>query len=188
MRLRWLTTLLSIAILSTTAQAQIGIYGKFDALRLNASTVGSPSQAVAWFTGPGAGVYYDFLHHGPVALGADLRGNLLFGKQQKYRSALFGLRLVATPPRLAIRPYIQGSVGAGGARYDVAPISGATNYTYSTKFQYQVLAGLDYNLMRHLDARLAEVGYGRMSGISSNINAADATLFTISAGLVFKIH
>ena len=79
-------------------------------------------------------------------------------------------------------------MGAGGARYDAAPISGATNYTYSTKFQYQVLAGLDYNLMRHLDARLAEVGYGRMSGISSNINAADATLFTISAGLVFKVH
>ena len=187
MKLRSLPALLALAI-CLPASAQFAVYGKFDALRLNAATVGSAGQSVTWFTGPGGGIYYDFVHFGPLSLGVDLRGNILFAQQQKYRSGLLGIRLAANPPVLPIRPFIQGSVGAGGSRFNVAPIGGTSNYSYSTKFQYEVLAGLDYTLLPHFDVRLAEIGYGRMSGISSTANAPNATLFTISAGVVLRIH
>jgi hypothetical protein len=186
MKLRWLAIFLGIAISSAPTHAQVGVYGKFDSVRLTATSVGSSTQATTWFEGPGVGVYYDFLQLGPIAIGADLRGDLGWGSQQRYRSALFGLRLVVKPPLLPIRPYIQGSVGAGGSRYDTAPISGDTSYTYSTKFQYQVAAGLDYTLLPHLDLRAAEFEYGRMSGISSGVTAPVATIFTLSAGLVVR--
>jgi hypothetical protein len=186
MKLRWLTILLALATFSASAHAQIGIYGAFNTVHLNnATSVGISTPTAAWYTGAEAGVYYDFLHMGPIALGADLRGNLLSGNQQKYRSALFGLRLAANPPVLPIRPYVQASIGVGGAShsglYGVGTI-------YSDKFQYLVAGGLDYTLVPHVDFRVVEVGYGRMSGVSSGGSAPTATLVSVSTGLVVRFR
>jgi hypothetical protein len=182
MKQSWLIVLLGIAI-AAPAHAQIGVYGKLDAVRLNAASPGV-AASTTWYYGPGAGIYDDFLHLGPISLGADLRGDYLWGNEQQYRSALFGLRLAAKPPILPIKPYVQGSVGVGGASHGGLNGSGSI---FSNKFQYQVLGGLDYTFFPHLDLRLVEVGYGRMSGISSSGVAPEATLFTLSAGLAIRL-
>lgn len=181
MRLRSLIALLGLASASFAAHAQVGIYGNFSAIHFTDNN----QHTTTWFYGPGVGVYYNFLHAGPIALGADVRGNYLVGDQQKYRSALVGLRLAVNPPLLPIRPYVQGSIGGGGARYNSTAI--VTNPTFSTKFQYQVAGGLDLTIFPHIDFRIAEVAYGKMSGVSGGSTAPSASLVTISSGIVFRL-
>ena len=180
MKLRWLTILLVLSVSFATSNAQVAIYGKFETVRFTASNI---NPTGTWYYGPGAGIYYDFLHLGPVALGADLRGNLLSGSQQKFRSALFGLRLSAKPPILPLRPYIQGSVGVGGPTH--SGLDGAGTI-YSNKFQYEIIGGLDYTLVPHIEFCAVELSYGRMSGVSSGTPAPVATLFTVGTGLVVR--
>jgi hypothetical protein len=187
MNLPRLTLLLAIAFACTSAHAQVGIYGKFDSVRFSDS--GSSAASTVWFYGPGAGIYYSFLHLGPASIGADLRGNWLTSSQQnqqqteKYRSALFGLRLAVKPLFLPLRPYIQGSVGVGGPTHNNLTNTGTI---YSNKFQYQILGGLDIAIFPHLDWRVAEIGYGRMSGISNAAPAPTGSIFTAGAGLVLR--
>ena len=145
MKLRALALLLAVVVSSTSAIAQVGIYGKFDVTRLSTGT-SNASETPGWYEGGGLGVYYDFIHLGPVGFGADLRGNLLTGNQQKFRSALFGLRLAIKPPILPIRPYVQGSAGIGGGTHGGLANAGSI---YSNKFEYQVLGGLDYAFFPH---------------------------------------
>jgi hypothetical protein len=183
MRLRWLTVLLALTTVPA-AHAQLGIYGKYDATRLNGVNGPGAASTTTWFNGGGVGLYYDFIHLGPAAIGADLRGDLLSAQGVSYRDALFGLRLAAKLPVLPLTPYIQGSVGVGGPNHSVL---GGNGSVYSNKFQYQVLGGVDYTIVPHLDWRVAEVAYGRMSGISSSSPAQVATLFTISTGLVVRL-
>jgi len=182
MKQPWLFPLLAIAI-SASAHAQIGIYGKFDATQLNTSN-GSAFEIPGWYSGGGAGIYDDFLHLGPIDLGADLRGDLLAGNGQKYRSALAGLRLALKAPILPIRAYVQGSAGVGVPSHSGLAGSGAI---YDNKFEYQVLGGVDYAIFPHLDWRVAEVGYGRLTGISDGGVTPASSLFTISSGLVVRL-
>ena len=183
MKLRALALLLGVVVSSTSAIAQVGIYGKFDATRLSTGTT-NDFETPGWYDGGGAGVYYDFIHLGPIGFGADLRGNLLTGNQQKFRSALFGLRLAIKPPILPIRPYVQGSAGIGGGTHGGLANAGSI---YSNKFEYQVLGGLDYAFFPHLDWRVAEFGYGRVTGISSGASASPVNLFTVSSGIVLRL-
>jgi hypothetical protein len=182
MKLFRLSVLLFIAISSAAANAQIGFYGKVDSTRVSA---GNPNyEPTGWYVGPGAGVYYDFLRSGPIAIGGDLRGNLAWGNQQKYRSALFGLRLAVRVPGLRITPYVQCSVGAGGASHNLIGNSGTA---YTTKLQSLVIGGVDYAVASHLELRVIEAGYGKMSGVGSGPGPAPASsLFTLSSGLVLR--
>ena len=182
MKLRWLALSLGIVLLSVSASAQLGIYGKFVATRFS-GTEGVGSKVTTWLYGPGAGVYYDFIHRGPIAVGADLRGELLSGTQQRYRSGLFGLRVSAKAPVLPVRPYIQGSAGVGGIE---STNSGIVGNHYDNKFQYAVFGGVDLTIFPHIDWRLAEAGYGRMSGVGSSANVPASSIFTVSSGLVIR--
>lgn len=183
MRPRGLALFLGVVVSCASAMAQLGIYGKFDATRLSTGSANS-SETPGWYDGGSLGVYYDFIHLGPIGFGADVRGNLLTGNQQKFRSALFGLRLVIKPPILPIRPYIQGSAGIGGGTHGNLSNAGSI---YSNKLEYQVLGGLDYTLFPHLDWRVAEAGWGRITGISSGSSAAPDNVFTLGTGIVLRI-
>lgn len=183
MKLRALALILAVVLSSTSAIAQVGIYGKFDVARL--STGASDAfETPGWYDGGGLGVYYDFIHLGPIGFGADLRGDLLTGNQQKFRSALFGLRLAINPPIRPIRPYVQGSVGIGGGTHGGLANAGSI---YSNKFEYQVLGGLDYTFFTHVDWRVAEFGYGRITGISTGASASPVNLFTVATGIVLRL-
>lgn len=180
--MKFLRSILFLALAVTTAHAQIGIYGRFDATRLSGTS--NSFETLGWYEGGGGGVYYDFAHFGPIGLGADVRGNFLAGNQHKFKSVLGGVRLSVHPPVLPIRPYVQGSIGVGGASHNGLGNSGTI---YSNKFEYQVLGGLDYTLLPHIDWRVAEVGYGRISGISSGASAPAVNLFTIGTGIVVRL-
>jgi hypothetical protein len=178
-----------------STHAQFAVYGNFDATHASLSS----GQDSFWTYGPNVGIYYDFIHLGPLALGADARANYLFGNQYKYRSALFGVRASAKVPMLPLRPYAQFSVGAGGPKYSgnsgqaVATIGpllppNPLPINWSNKFQYMIFGGLDVTLIPHLDLRAAEIGYGRMSGVNNGNSGNNPTdsLVTVGTGLVVR--
>ena len=164
------------ALAAGSAKAQLGIYGEFNATH-------DPSVP-AWYKGFAGGVYGNFLKAGPVHLGLDLRGSFQAGDQYGYRNFLVGPRLEIKPPLLPIKPYIQASVGVGGNEYNG---TSRLQTHYSSKLQYGFIAGLDYVLIPHLDLRLAEVGYLRMSAITSGPPAPAINLVTVGAGIVLRL-
>lgn len=182
-------SILLLLLLSSTliAKAQIGVYGKLDAVHFNNNV----NQTSEWFYGPGVGIYDSFLHLGPISLGADLRGNYLSGADDTYRSVLGGVRVAAKPPLLPLRPYVEGLVGVAGTKSNQSgSFSTATSVSFSrsfgTKFAYEVLGGVDFTILPHLDLRLAEVGYGRISPVSSGSSASSSVL-SLSSGVVFRL-
>ena len=164
------------ALTAASARAQLGIYGEFNATH-------DPSIPT-WYKGFTGGAYANFLKVGPVHLGLDLRGSFQAGDQYGYRNFLVGPRLEVKPPLLPIKPYIQASVGVGGNEYNG---TSRLQTHYSDKLQYGFIGGLDYFLIPHVDLRVAEVGYLRMSAITSGTPAPAINLVTVGAGIVLRL-
>jgi hypothetical protein len=160
----------------TSAKAQLGIYGEFNATH-------DPSVP-AWYKGFTGGAYANFLKAGPIHLGLDLRGSFGDGDQYGYRNFLVGPRFEVKPPLLPIKPYIQASVGVGGNEYNG---TSRLQTHYSDKLQYGFIGGLDYVLIPHVDLRVAEVGYLRMSAITSGTPAPAINLVSVGAGIVLRL-
>lgn len=187
MRLRTLTLFLALAnfIPSLSASAQVGIYGKLDITHFSLSSNNHENfQSPGWFYGPGAGVYYDFLHLGPASVGADVRGDFLFGNPDKYRSVLFGARLAVKPPVLPLKPYVQASVGLASSS---SPKLGNNGTQFNNKFAYEVLGGADITIAPGLDWRAIELGYGKVSAVSSFAGTPPNSVFLLSTGIVFRL-
>jgi hypothetical protein len=187
MRLRTLTLFLALTgfIPSLSAPGQIGIYGKLDITRVSLSSQNHENfQSTGWFYGPGAGIYYDFLHLGPVSVGADVRGSYQFSDPNKYRSVLAGARLAVKPPVLPIKPYVQASVGLAGSS---TPKIGNNPTSFSNKFAYEVVGGADVTIFPAVDWRVVELGYGRVSAVSSFPGTPANSLFLLSTGIVLRL-
>src|SRR5580704_9049447 len=116
----------AVAVAATTsAHAQVGVYGMFTVDRLSniqsSPLLPSPAPRVDPVNplGGTGGVYYDFLKLGPVKLGADLRGSILTTKRganvsfndsgTRIYSFLGGVRAVFHTPIASLKPYVQGS-------------------------------------------------------------------------------
>jgi hypothetical protein len=187
MRFRTLTLFLALTsfIPFLSASAQVGIYGKLDITHFSLSSDNHEKfQSTGWFYGPGAGVYYDFLHLGPASVGADVRGSFLFGDPDKYRSVLVGARLAVKPPALPFKPYIQASAGLAGS---TSPKVGTNPTHFDNKFAYEVLGGLDVTIAPGLDWRAIELGYGKVSAVSSFPGTPANSVFLLSTGIVFRL-
>ena len=161
---------------AAVAHAQFAVYGEGQALRFNNQV----NATTSWFTGGTFGGYYDFLRVPVLGLGFDARGSFLSGDQQHFRSGMVGLRADAKAPAFPIRPYVEGLIGIGAVRPD-------TSQNYTSKFVYEVLGGLDFTVLPHLDVRLPEIGYARMSAVSGGSNAPDSKLLELSAGVVLRL-
>lgn len=170
-----LCTLLPL-LLAPCAYAQVGVYGTLTATRVNNPT-SAQSNAYGgtntgyWATGGSLGVYYDALHLGPVSLGLDLRGS----GASKAKTVLGGVRLAVHPPILPIKPYVEGLVG-----------SATTTNIYNNSasdFAYQIVGGIDYSLLPHLDLRAIEIGGGSIPTVISTAPVGTRTMLTISSGL-----
>jgi hypothetical protein len=184
MKFRWLTFLLAVTMSTSAAHGQVGIYGNFATTHLTNNS----NSTNTWLYGPGFGVYYDFVHLGPIGIGADLRGSQMWGGGLDYRTGLGGLRLVVKPPVLPVRVYVQGSAGTGATKASGNTGSLPDNYSY--KFQYDVFGGTDVTLLPRVDWRVVEIGYGRTSGIgngNSGITAPSTGVFTLSSGIVLRL-
>jgi hypothetical protein len=185
MKLRLLSIAAALLLASSlaVAHAQVGVYGKFNVVHVPITSA-TNFVTPGWYYGPGGGVYFNLVHLGPVSLGGDIRADYLFQSPQRYRDVLAGVRVGAKAPLLPLRPYAQISAGIGGPSTSGVQNSGRA---YNNKFQYWIIGGIDHTVFPHIDWRIAELGYGHMTGISSGTPVAGVNLFTVGTGLVVRI-
>jgi hypothetical protein len=161
----FLFALFALFLAPTATFAQIALYGGF-----SAAPISGASKDLAY--GGQVGVYKQTGYAANiVSIGADLRGTFLTRDDFHYYTGAIGPRIGFKAPILPFRPYVEGLVGVGNVQNH-----GASN----TKFNYQVLAGLDMTILPRVDWRVVEFDYSAVPGQSVN-----AKIFT--TGLVLRI-
>ncbi len=213
MSLRKAVLFLAVVVVActTSAYAQVGVYGEFTVNRLS-NIASSPQPQPPDSTGSAfqrantvdplggtGGVYYDFLKLGPVKLGADLRGSILTTKRGAYLnfdgpgariySTLGGIRGSFHTPVKVLKPYIQVSAGLGRSDYGLyvnrpASAQPLPNLIFSN-FEYEGLAGLDIKVLPILDWRVAEFGYGGLDPFGTYSH--NYPIKQVSMGFVFHL-
>jgi hypothetical protein len=198
--------LAAVAVATTTsAHAQLGVYGEFTVDRL--SNIASSPLPAPTTSGPNArantadplggtgGIYYDFLKLGPVKLGADLRGSILTTKRganvsfndtgTRVYSALGGVRAVFHTRLAPLKPYIQVSAGLGRSDYGLSNTTSTGHVILYNNFEYEGLAGLDIKLLPIMDWRVAELGYGGLNPFGTYSH--NYPIKQVSMGFVFHL-
>ncbi|MCU1313566.1 MAG: hypothetical protein JWM54_1323 [Acidobacteriaceae bacterium] len=151
------------------AHAQTGLYGGFNAAKVN-----QPSNK--WAYGGLFGIYSDFAKVPPVRVGGDLRFSVLrLDSNTTLFSTLIGPRVAFHPPAIPLTPYAEILIGTG--RY-----SFGNNVGSATKFQYEVLGGVDRPLVPHLDWRVVEFSYSRLA----TVQRQRLSMETLTTGLVLR--
>ena len=197
MNLRSLIVGVALAIAPVAAHAQVGLYINPIAEYVHNST---PDTGLYAFLGSGntSKVFYGFEVGGyyerqtafpALKAGIDLHDSLLHGNNAMLNNIDAGLRLELKPLhrgfKLAVEPYIGGASSR-------APFT-AINVT--KKLEYGVNAGLEYETHHHIDFRLIQVGYGKVTTVSSstiggtvaaNNNYPASTGITFTSGIVFR--
>ncbi len=159
---------LALTVLSPWARAQTGVYASFTAAKMD-------STNSKWIYGPTVGAYFDSSHFAVLEWGADLRGTFLGGGgATQLQSGLVGPRVVVHAPIIPIKPYAEGLVGIGHGQ-----VAGQAS---ATKFQYEVLGGIEYTLVPRIDWRVVEVGYSSLTNFDGGL-----TPKTFSTGLVVRL-
>jgi hypothetical protein len=166
-----------------SSRAQLAIYGMGTGGRESGSDVSSHVTSsgngsfIAW--GGTGGAYYDFVHLGPLHLGADGRfflehsgNNTPYGNKLEGGSG--GLRADAHIPLVPLIPYAQAEVGGAGTNNGTQP-------TLTTGFIYQVQFGVDITIFPHLDLR-GEYGVGQMF-----LEGDNPVLQQFGGGLVIRL-
>lgn len=193
MKLRYLATVVVLALTTVAAHAQYGIYLNPVAIRVSNSVADSGPFAFLGqrstsqvFYGYTLGGYYDFFHSGKLDTGFDTRFSDLHANNALFRDFMIGIRVSGSPFARPIKPYVQASVGYGSTK---APESSV----HVGKALYAVYGGVDYTLARHVDFRAVEVGYGSLTTVSSatvgsggNVAIPSSKLLSFSSGLVFR--
>jgi hypothetical protein len=192
MKLRSLVIALLIAAASATVHAQGAIYINPIAVHVTNSTADNSlfaflgkGKTSAMFYGVAIGGFYDIpTQHKEVEIGLDVRDEILHGNNALLNSFLVGPRI--SPTKYGrFHPYIEPFVGAGSTRAPNTAIR-------ITKTQFGVFAGLDYDINRHVDFRVAEISYSSLSTASAGTIGLTQTipssnLFSITSGLTFRL-
>jgi opacity protein-like surface antigen len=202
MKLRYLATVVLLALTTVAAHAQsqeaptqgnVGIYLNPIFIRVSNSVketspfalLGQNSTSKVFY-GYNLGGFYDFLHAGKLTTGFDVRFSDLHANNGMIRNFLVGVRVSGQPFKRPLKPYVQLSGGLGTSK---APDS----TVHIRKGEYGVFAGADYTLGRHVDWRVAEIGYGSLTTVSSatvgaggNVAIPASKLLSFSGGFVFR--
>jgi hypothetical protein len=194
MKLRYLASVVFLALTTVAAHAQVGLYINPIATHVSNSVqdtgpfnflgAGSTSRT---FWGVNLGGYDDFYHAANgISAGIDVRWDDLRANNAALKDFLIGVRISGKPFTRPYKPYFQASVGEGATKSPSSSIS-------VKKVDYRITAGVDYTLQRHIDYRIVEVGYGKLTTISSatvgaggNIAIPQSSMLSISTGLVFR--
>lgn len=155
---------LVLLVLGTSAKAQTGAYIGFTPTSLDSH----------WIYGPTLGVYFNSHHHGPLTFGPDVRANFAAGSgSTNLENILVGPRLAVHSPGVPIKPYAELLIGLGHA--NVHSVS-------QTRFEYQLLGGVEYTIAPRVDWRVLELGYSKLVGFDGGLSPK-----SISTGLVFRL-
>jgi hypothetical protein len=192
MKLRYLASVVLLALTTVAAHSQVGLY--FNPVAIVATNSVADNGPFAFlgqnstsqvFYGYNLGGYWDFFHSGKIGAGFDMRYSDLHANNALLRDFLVGVRVSGTPFAKPFKPYVQVSIGDGTTK---APQS----TVHISKLDYAVSGGVDYPIAHHVDFRIFEVGYGSLSTASTSTIAASgpnipaASLLTLSSGLVFR--
>jgi hypothetical protein len=215
MKLRSIALILSVALASSAAYAQTGVYITGDAQQFTQEGVdGHPAPGGEldrpWLFGPTYGIYYDFtrvpglgkLKKCPIVLGVDARGDIFrlqeYGSQFDREDGIFSIRLATRKPLGAkhmpkkLTPYLQGGFGIGHTRIPART-------TYNNNFIYQGSFGVDRQLpgkFKRFDWRVFEVSLGSLGNYPTGYYSYNGGhgagqsnyLFTLGTGLVFHVR
>jgi len=200
-----LTLALTFALsAASTAFAQASVYGTVSVRRMTdiPYTQGTTSATNGSFDAVGGtgGIFYDFRNVGPVRLGIDARGTIASTTQSAYTSyngggshlgsGLFGVRAAFHTPFIAVKPYVQGSVGIArtnfGTDYNntlvTTTLTKTTGIQISSHLEYDAFAGVDIAILPFVDFRMVELGYGAVQG-----NSHTYPVKSLSSGIVFHL-
>jgi hypothetical protein len=192
MKLRFPVLALALALTTVGAVAQGGLYLNPIVSGISISTPDTGPFAFLGqnttskiFGGVVFGGYYDVYHQPKFDISLDVRDSIVHGDDAALNSFLFGLRVAAKPTHRSFRPYGQLSLGAGTSKSPLSPV-------HATRFIFDVAAGIDHPLNRHVDWRVVELGYGSTTTISSYLYDGPtvipaAQIFHVSTGFVFRI-
>jgi len=142
--------------------------------------------------GIGGGITYNFLQLPFVKLGLDARGSTRPGINGA-DTALGGIKLTVSPPRLKPKFFIEGAAGYLATRVDsTGTYTAGTGSVTSigqenNKFAlYEIIGGVDYPLIHFIDFRV-EAGGGSGFGFDSifgNSLGGYPHVFTANTGIV----
>jgi len=184
MKLRALLFSILLVLAAANAQAQVGLYANLSAQHVGAANgqtfggTGNSSNGMFLY-GPTFGLYNDFLHAGPLHVGADMHGSILSNGDAKLNNFLLGFRAAIKAPVLPIKPYVQASAGVAGFNY-------GRRVALTNSFEYEIDGGVDLTFLPRLDWRIIEVGGGALTHNGPGANAGNG-VFHISTGLVFRL-
>jgi hypothetical protein len=168
------------AFLSTSARAQIAIYGQ-----ATGATLRFPNASHVY---GGTFGFYDVKPVGPITIGADFRGVILqrgskygFFNDTALDAGQLGVRVAGAPgliPKVhSLMPYLEGTFGIGYWRGGV----GVTRQD-KTHALVQIIAGADYAIVPRIHWRVVELSYGRAGAQPGFINP-----ITLSTGIVLQL-
>jgi hypothetical protein len=152
--------------------AQLGLYGAF-----TVQNVGGPVNDGYDLYGGTFGAYLASGRFAILSAGVDLRGSIAKSGGTSFNTGSIGPRLGLNTHILPIHPYVEATVGL--ANVNVAGGSPSNG----TKFEYQLLGGLDFTIFPRIDWRVAEYSYGGLSAMS-NYNLHPKSL---STGIVLRL-
>lgn len=193
MKLRLLALLAGALLCAGAAHAQIGIYVTPTFTRASNSYVDTGTfsffgqgKTSGFFSGAGFGVYDQFAHTPMLDAGVDLRADFKKGNNAHLNEFLIGARVQFHPPMTALKPYVEVLGGVGGT-------SAATNPRTQSKGTFGGFGGLDWQLSKHIDWRVIEVGYSSLATINTpavtgapNVPSS-SHLINFSTGFVFRL-
>jgi hypothetical protein len=171
MKLSRLLALLLFTFAPLSLHAQLGLYGAFTVQNL-----GGPNNNGYDLYGGTFGAYLASGRLAILSLGVDLRGSFARSNGVSFDTGSIGPRIGLNTHILPIHPYIEATIGLGHVDF-----TGSTGG--ETKFEYQVLGGLDFTILPRIDWRVAEYSYGGLSTIN-NYNYRPKSL---STGLVLRL-
>jgi hypothetical protein len=157
--------LLALCTATLHAQAKLAIYG-------TGGVEKTGLQHSGWNTAGTFGFYFDLRHYGPLALSADVRGDI----SGNIYSGILGPRLAVKVPVFPIIPY--GEFLVGGSSYS----SRSNDVRDSSDFTYRVVVGADFTLIPHFDWRVVDYSY------SSGITQLNTSVHpkTVTTGFVVR--
>ena len=166
---RWISC--ALLLLPLPCLAQLGAYAEYSAAKLNAPSAN-------WVNGPVVGLYGDKGHWGVLHTGLDARASFLFGGESTWwNSFLAGPRLAIQPQEFLLHPYLEGLLGEGHYQSGAAaqPGTGPAGVSDS-KFEYQILYGMDLPMTPRIDWRVLEFSWSQISGNGTSSHPREVSM------------